>query len=200
MSFWCVIPSLRQWEWRLTEWWRERWGLTVLSTEVVDKSWLTVPSISHHIKLHHLAKAHFSEHSPLVVQHIEVHNWSFLFFMLTSRPILKTEQADWREEQYNNCCCSVTKSCPTLCHPMICSTAVFPVLHWLPEFAQTHVHWVDDANEPSHPLSPPSPHALNLCQHPDHFQWVRSSDQVTKLLELQLLHQSFQCIFRVDFL
>ena len=43
------------------------------------------------------------------------------------------------------CCCSVAKSCPTLCDPMECNTPVFPVLHCLPEFAQTHVHWVGDA-------------------------------------------------------
>ena len=58
-------------------------------------------------------------------------------------------------------CCSVTKSCPTLCEPMDCSTPGFPVLHYLPELAQTHVHWVSDANLPSHPLSPPFPPALN---------------------------------------
>ena len=53
------------------------------------------------------------------------------------------------------CYCSVTKSCPTLCDPMDCSMAGFPVLHYLLEFAQTHVHWVDDAIQPTilcHPL------------------------------------------------
>ena len=55
-------------------------------------------------------------------------------------------------------CSSVTKLCPTLCSPIDCSTPGFPVLYYLPEFAQTHVHWVDDAIQPSHPLlSPPSP-------------------------------------------
>ena len=79
---------------------------------------------------------------------------------------------------------------------MDCST---PVLHYLPEFAQSHVHWVGDAVQPSYPLSPPSP-ALNLSQHQSLSQWVGSSHQVAKGLELQLLHQSFQWIFRVDFL
>ena len=51
-----------------------------------------------------------------------------------------------------NCCCSVAKSCPTLCDPMDCSTPGFPVLHCLPEFAQIHVHLVGDAIESSHPL------------------------------------------------
>ena len=59
------------------------------------------------------------------------------------------------------CCCSVTQSCPTICNPMDCSTPGFPVLHHLPEFAQTHVHWVSDTIQPSHPLSP-SPPAFNF--------------------------------------
>ena len=64
----------------------------------------------------------------------------------------------------NRCCCSVTQSCPTLCDPMDYSTPSFPVLCYLPEFAQTHVHWVDDAIQPSHPLLPTSL-AINLSQH-----------------------------------
>ena len=67
-------------------------------------------------------------------------------------------------------CCSVVKSCLTLCNPMDCSTSDFPVLHYLPEFAQSHDHWVSDAIEPSHPLLPPSPPAFNLSQHQDLFQ------------------------------
>ena len=67
---------------------------------------------------------------------------------------------------------SVAKSCPILCNPMNCGTPGFPVLHYLPEFAQTHVHWVGDATQLSHPLSPTSPLALNLSQHQGLFQWV----------------------------
>ena len=84
--------------------------------------------------------------------------------------------------------------------PMDYSTPGFPVLHYLLEFAQTHVHWVSDAIQPAHPLLPPSPPAFNLSQHQGLFQWVSSSHQVAKLLELQLQHQSFQWIFRTDFL
>ena len=62
-----------------------------------------------------------------------------------------------------------------LCNPMNCSTPGFPVLHCLLEFAQTHVHWAGDSTQPSHPLSPPSPPALNLSQHQGHFQWLGSS-------------------------
>ena len=60
---------------------------------------------------------------------------------------------------------SVAHSCPTLCNPMDCSTAVLPVHHQLPEFTQTHVHWVGDAIQPSHPLLSPSPPAFNHSQH-----------------------------------
>ena len=62
-------------------------------------------------------------------------------------------------------CSSVTKSCLTLCDSMDCSMPGFPVLHHLPEFAQIHVHWIDDAIQPSHPPLPPSPPALSLSQH-----------------------------------
>ena len=83
------------------------------------------------------------------------------------------------------CCCSVAQSCPTLCNPMDYSMRGFPVLHSLPEFAQTHVHWISDAIQPYHPLSPPSPPALSLSQHQGIFQWVSSLHQVAKVLALQ---------------
>ena len=68
------------------------------------------------------------------------------------------------------CCCSVTKLYPALCNPMDCSTPGFLVLHYLPELAQIHVHWVGDAIQASYPLLPPSPPALNLSH------WVFSSE------------------------
>ena len=76
----------------------------------------------------------------------------------------------------------------------------FPVHHQFPELMQTHVHRISDAIQPSHPLSSPSPPAFNLSQHQGLFQWVSSSHQVVKVLEFQLQHQSFQWIFRTDFL
>ena len=89
---------------------------------------------------------------------------------------------------------------PTLCDPMDCSTPGFSVHHQLLELAQTHVHWVSDAIQPSHlPLSP-SPLAFNLSQSQSLIQWVSSSHQAAKVLELQLQHQSFQWIFRTNFL
>ena len=68
------------------------------------------------------------------------------------------------------------------------------------ELAQTHVHWVSDAIQPSHPLSSPSPPAFNLSQYQGLFKWVGSLHQVAKELEFQLQHQSFQWIFRTYFL
>ena len=74
---------------------------------------------------------------------------------------------------------SVTQSCLTLCDPMDCSMLGFPVHHQFPELAQTHVHRVGDAIQPSHPLLSPSP-AFNLSQHQDVFQWASSSHQWPK--------------------
>ena len=82
-----------------------------------------------------------------------------------------------------SCYCSVAKLYPTLCDPMDRSMPGPPVHHQLPEFTQTHVHRVSDAIQPSHPLSSPSPPALNLSQHWGLFQWVGSLQQVAKVLE-----------------
>ena len=84
------------------------------------------------------------------------------------------------------CYCSVVKSCPTLCDHMDCSTPGFPVFHCLLEFAQTHVHCISDAIQPSHLLWSPSILAFNLPQYQGLFQRVSSSHQVAKVLELQL--------------
>ena len=78
-------------------------------------------------------------------------------------------------------CCSVVQSCLTLYNPMDCSLPGFPVFHHLPELAQTHVHWVSAAIQPSHPLSSPSPPAFSLSQHQNIFQWVSCSHQVAKV-------------------
>ena len=112
----------------------------------------------------------------------------FFLFSFTANP--------WCHEYVMNCHCyssfqssvwfsSVAQSCPTPCNPMDCNTPGFPVHHQLPELVQTHVHWVGDAIQPSHPLSSPSP-AFNLSQHQGLFQWVSSLYQVAKVLELAL--------------
>ena len=93
---------------------------------------------------------------------------------------------------------SVVQLCLTLCDPVDCSTQGFPVHHQLPESTQTHVHWVGDAIQPSHLLSSPSPPAFNLSQHQGFFQMSQFFASGGQILKLQ--HQSFQWIFRTDFL
>ena len=95
---------------------------------------------------------------------------------------------DWSGFRFS----SVPQLYPTLCDPMNRSTPGLPVHHKLPEFTQTHAHWVGDAIQASHPLSSPSPPAPNPSQHQGLFQRVNSSHQVAKVLEFQLQHQSFQ--------
>ena len=81
---------------------------------------------------------------------------------------------------------SVAQLCLTLCNHMDCSTPGLPVHHQLPEYTQTHVHWVSDAIQSSHPLSFFSPPALHISQHQGLFKWVSSLYQVAKVLEFQL--------------
>ena len=86
---------------------------------------------------------------------------------------------------------------------MDCGMPGFPVHHQLPELAHAHFHQVGDAIQPSYPLSSPSPPAFNVSQHQGLFQWVSSSHQVARVLELQLQHQSLQWYsglisFRID--
>ena len=129
-------------------------------------------------------------------------SWKGFFLRCKHRRFLEV----WRQHRKNwteifRSVSSVTQSCLTLCDPMNRSKPGLPVHHQLPESTQTHVHWVNDAIQPSHPPSSSSPPALNLSQHQCIFQWVSSSHQVAKVLELQLQlqHQSFQWIFRTDF-
>ena len=97
------------------------------------------------------------------------------------------------------CCCSVAKSSPTLCNPMDCSMSGFPVFHYLLEFAQIHVHWVSDAIQPFHPVTP-----FSICSHsfpasgsfPMSWLFTSGSQSIGALAS----HQSFQWIFRTDFL
>ena len=89
-------------------------------------------------------------------------------YMISLKEMLRTRIVEPKQRW----CCSVARSYPTLCDPICPQQARFPVHHQLPELTQTHVHWVNDAIQPSHPLSPPPPPALNLSQHQGLFQWV----------------------------
>ena len=82
---------------------------------------------------------------------------------------------------------SVAQSCPTLCNPMDCSTPGLPVHHQLPEFIQTHAHWVSDAIQPSHPLLSPSLPVFNLSQHQGLFKWISSSHHWPKYWSLSFI-------------
>ena len=110
---------------------------------------------------------------------------TFFFFF---SPCFFNLYAEFTSVQFS----SVAQSCPTLCDPMNHSTPGLPVHHQLPESTQTHVHWVGDAIQPSHPLSSPYPPAFNISQHQGLFKWVSSSHQVAKVLEFQIQHHSFQ--------
>ena len=116
------------------------------------------------------------------------------YICLSGLQIWKSLLCRERSSQFS----SVAQSCPTLCDPMNCSTPGLPVHHQLLEFTQSHVHWVSDAIQPSHPLSSPSPPAPNPSQHQSLFQWVNPSHEVAEVLEFQLKHQSFQRTPRTD--
>ena len=100
---------------------------------------------------------------------------------------------------------SVAQSCPILCSPMYHSTPGLPVHHQLPEFTQTHVHCVGDAIQLSHPLSSPSPPALNLSQHQGLFKWVSLLHQVAKVWSFSFIISPYNehlglISFRMDWL
>ena len=89
---------------------------------------------------------------------------------------------------------SVAQSCPTLYDPMNRGTPGLPVHHHLPEFTQTHIHWVGDVIQPSHPLSSPPPPAPNPSQHQSLFQWVNSLHEENALGTYNSLRFSpFEC-------
>ena len=121
-------------------------------------------------------------HAILILPKIVLHASSFNFFF-------SSVQFRW-----------IAQLCPTLCDPMDCNMPGLPVHHQLLELTQTYLHWVSDAIQTSHPMSSPSSPAFNLSQHQGLFQWVSSWHLVATVLEFQLQPQSFQWIFRTDFL
>ena len=148
----------------------------------------------------------FSVYLPFIILNIILLDVVFIVFILLSVPcswicglISLTNLGNWTDWSlqwllfstpllFSLLVNSVTQLCLTLSDPMDCGTPVFPVHHQLPELTQTHAHWVGDAIQPSHPLSTPSPPVFNLSQHQGLFQWVSTSHQVARVLELQLQH------------
>ena len=118
-----------------------------------------------------------------------------IYFLLRNLSVPSWTPHTYKLPQFS----SVTQLCPTLCNPMNCSTPGFPVLHQLPEFTQTQVHLVGDAIQASHPIVLFSSY-LQSFPAAESFPIVSSLHQVAKVLELQLQPQSFQWIFRNDFL
>ena len=107
---------------------------------------------------------------------------------------------DYQKFDHHRCCCLVTKSWPTLCDPIDCSIPGSSVFHYLPEFVQIHGHWVSDAIQPSHPLLPATSFAFNLSQHQGFSNELVLHIRWPKYWSINFSIQSFQWIFRVDFL
>ena len=123
-----------------------------------------------------------------------------MHFLLThSQHFLSSTAFSWSNCEHS--VSSVAQLCLTLCDRMDCSRPGLPVQHQLPEFTQTHVHWVDDTFKLSHLLSSPSPPALSLSQQQGLFKWVSSLNQVTKSIWVSASkHQSFQWTLKTDLL
>ena len=113
---------------------------------------------------------------------------SVLIRWMKLEPNIQSEVSDKEKKKDKYCYqfSSVTQSCPTLWDPVNCSTPGLPVHHQLPEFTQTHIYWVGDAVQPSHPLLSPFPPAPNPSQNQSLFQSVNTSHEVAKVLEFQL--------------
>ena len=122
-----------------------------------------------------------------VYMYIYIHTHTVEYYSATREKAILLFTTTWMElEGISVQFGSVTQLCMILCDPMDCSMPGFPAHHKLLELVQTHVHWVSDAIQTSHPLLSPSPPAFSISQHQGLFQWVSSSHQVAKVLELQL--------------
>ena len=146
-----------------------------------------------------LPRPHFANPDSPIRGPLLVVQWKWTHLPMQEIWVQYPRQEDPLEEEvpFN----SVTQSCLTLYDPMDYSMPGLPVHHQLPEPAQTRVRWVGDAIQPSYPLSSPFPPAFNLSQYQGLFQWVSSSPQVAKVnWSFRFSHQSFQWIFRTDFL
>ena len=121
-------------------------------------------------------------HNPVLDNFFHLKNFSCAHWPSVHIPVPSSRHTGLLSDQIR----SVAQSCPTLCDPMNHSTPGLPVHHQLLEFTQTHVHWVSDAFQPSHPLSSPSSPAPNPSQHQGLFQWVNYSHEVAKVLYIYI--------------
>ena len=153
-----LLLTLMESSWHFVSWATERPN---------GNDWGWLPATNHRLK--------FSDQWPTRNQFLVTTLW-------LSLDVNSPSAEPWDDYQFS----SVTQSCLTICDPMNCSKPGLPVHHQLPEFTQTHIHWVNDAIQLSHPLSSPSPPAPNPSQHQSLFQWVNSSHEVAKVLEFQL--------------
>ena len=112
--------------------------------------------------------------------------YRFVIVFLSKSKLLLIPWLQYHPQWFSVQFSSVAQSCQTLYDPMNCSTPGLPVHHQLLQITQTHIRWVSDAIQPSHPRSSPSPPAPNPSQHQSLFQWVNSLHQVAKVLEFQL--------------
>ena len=193
------MASLTWWTWVWVNsgswWWTGRSGLPQSQSQTRPSDWTEPTPVFWPGELHALYSRWGCKESDLIQGLALALIWerSQMFSLLAADNksflvLLFTSVVSFNSVQFS----SVAQSCPTLCDPMNHSTPGLPVHHQLPEFTQTHVHQVRDAIQPSHPLSFPSPPALNPSLHQSLFQWGNSLHEVAKILEFQLQHQSSQ--------
>ena len=171
-----MAPHSSTLPWKIP-WTEEPGGLQSMGSHRVRYNWTT--NTFTFLNCHYVCQLYLCKNKLLIV-HVKHPSFSAWHLHVDSN-LLALRSVLIHTHSY---CCSVTTLCPTLCNAIDCSTPGFPFLHHLPEFAQTHVHWVSDAIQPPHPLWSPFPPALNLSQHPPalnlsqhqgRFQWVDSS-------------------------
>ena len=172
----------------------EKYERNVWPTQDYRKNWIPKYYQSNYVMCSNYQKIN------LVIQFPGAKNKLTAHFAVHNDQVMKWSELQQSSHRTSVQFSSVAQPCLILCDPVNHSTLALPVHHQLLESTQSHVHRVGDAIQPSHPLSSPSPPALNLSQHQGLFKWVSSSHQVAKVLEFQLQHQSFQWTPRTELL
>ena len=169
-------------------WTKEPGGLQPTWSQRVRQDWATKhsPYIRHLPKVMHMCRSDQEGHTAPIHTYSSLGERGWQVNTREQGRIKGDLKMTWNLNTPSDQIRSVAQSCPTLCDSMNRSTPGLPVHHQLQEFTQTQVHRVNDAIQPSHPLSSPSPPAPNPSQHRSLFQWVNSSHEVAKVLEFQL--------------